>query len=173
MQDNANKEEKAINEVSNDKVNDQSKTANQENSTKNEQNLEDKSKTTKEDEIAKDDKIIEEKNTSITKEQILKTPDLKNPPASEIKIILKEETETNENICNILIEAIKSYTDNKYSSKFPKYIRSKMEAEFGKGWNVFVGEHFCGVCLFEDDTLVQVKIGSLIVLIFKTFLYED
>ncbi|RVD91736.1 dynein light chain 1 [Tubulinosema ratisbonensis] len=121
--------------------------------------------------------VIEDPSKEIkpnkSKETVLKTPDLSVNKSLTIETIIKEESETAENICNILIELIKKYPDDKYSSKFPKYLKCKMEEQFGKGWNVFVGEHFCGVCSYEEDTLVQVKVGYMMVLIFKTYISDD
>lgn len=117
------------------------------------------------------DILKEESNKS--KETVLKTPDLQTNESLKLEIILKEESETADNICNILVDIVERYPDDKYSSKFPKYIKCKMEEQFGRSWNVFVGEHFCGVCSYEEDTLVQVKIGFMMILVFKTYIFKE
>lgn len=69
-----------------------------------------------------------------------------------------------------VLEIVAKFNGNIVSTKFPNYIKTSLEKEFGEGWNVFAGKHFSGVCRFIEGCFAEFEIGDNIVVIFKSYM---
>lgn len=58
--------------------------------------------------------------------------------------------------------------DLKEFKKNAKKIRDMLERKFDKGWNVIVGESFSGNCTIAEGHYLEICIGDVFILVFKS-----
>jgi len=98
-----------------------------------------------------------EKNSKEGKEDVL--------TKKKIEVITKEISEDIQaEVADICMSA-DDITDTK---KYSKKIKTVLDAKYGKGWNVIMGEDFAGNCSIAENSLLQIKISGILVLIFKS-----
>jgi hypothetical protein len=54
------------------------------------------------------------------------------------------------------------------TKKYAKKIKDALDKKYGEGWNVIMGEDFAGSCSVAENSLLQIKISGILVLVFKS-----
>jgi len=53
--------------------------------------------------------------------------------------------------------------------KYTKMIKGALDKKYGAGWNVIMGEDFSGSCTVAENSLLQLRISGILILVFKSF----
>lgn len=92
---------------------------------------------------------------------------------AEPKRIKLLNTQMNENIIKCIEEECKGIKENEDASKIAEKLYKMLEKKFPKGWCVFAGSHFYGLCVHEENHCLEFEIDDCRVGVFKTYLPID
>lgn len=48
-------------------------------------------------------------------------------------------------------------------------LKNRLDAQFGKGWNVWIGGHFSGACTCIANTMVEYSDGTLNYIVYQSY----
>ncbi|KAM0675267.1 hypothetical protein GVAV_001092 [Gurleya vavrai] len=74
-----------------------------------------------------------------------------------------------ENITKLIEDKCETFKINEEASKIAEELYTMLEKNFPKGWCVFVGSHFYGLCVHEEKFCMEFEIDDFRVGIFKTY----
>lgn len=89
---------------------------------------------------------------------------------SESKRIKLLNTQMSENIIKCIEEECEKISKDEEASKIADKIYKMLEKKFPKGWCVFAGKHFFGLCVHESNHCLEFEIDDIRVCVFKTYL---
>ncbi|KAF7682548.1 hypothetical protein TCON_2227 [Astathelohania contejeani] len=107
-----------------------------------------------------------DKNTPEKKEEEEKTVK-KEPPKIQIKIL---KNECSSNITEVVEGIVKKFDPTTKIRAMADALKRGLEKNFPKGWNVFVGGHFVGVCTYEEGYCIELTVGDYIIVAFKSYI---
>lgn len=117
-----------------------------------------------------DNKSVKSKESTKAKESTKSTISSKKSEVPEEKKRLRKiTTEMNEDIVQAIKDKCEQFKMNEDASKIAEELYKMLEQNYPKGWCVFVGSHFYGLCVHEEKFCMEFEIDDYRVGIFKTY----
>lgn len=73
-----------------------------------------------------------------------------------------------DNIFDFVVERCQAFKDLNDVTANSDSLKTALDASFNKNWNVIMGKYFAGTCTVEKGYFLQMAVGDLLVLVFRS-----
>ena len=67
------------------------------------------------------------------------------------------------------LEEVMGEFENESIPKKANVLKNRLDAQYGRGWNVWIGGHFSGACTCIANTMVEYSDGTLNYIVYQSY----
>ena len=101
--------------------------------------------------------------SSVSKKEV-KSTDVAAEPVINLK-----SGDASEDLKKEVLAVLKAHLNRDSLPKVGETLKKSLDEKIGKGWVVFAGKHFTGVCPYIKGTMLELEADGNIFIIFQTF----